>query len=406
MKCRKSFAALALAAVLAVTGCGTANGTAGGVKTNTESESVPGTDSRGGENTGTAGRDGGAAAENESESSAKTAVKAREKDIHERTIFAMTTVMSLRVYHPDGEAILDKAEEEIRRIESLFSTGNPESEIAKINADGEGKLGADAVQLLDKSLSIYEMTNGAFDITIYPVMRAWGFTELYDDENLIEKENTPVDIPDAAALAEAVSLVDSSAIEFDPQTGEVRLPEGSEIDFGGIAKGYAAQRVIGLFEEMGVSSAMLDLGGNVQVLGKKPNGKDWKVGIRDPAGEHTVIGVIACRDRAVVTSGGYERYITGKDGKTYHHIIDPKTGYPAENGLVSVSIVCDDGTLADGLSTALYVLGKDGAAECWRDHPDLFDAVLLTKDGKMYITEGIEDDFASDVYDAEVIRRA
>ena len=235
MRCRKSFAALALAAVLTVTGCGTANGTAGGVKTNTESESVPGTDSRGGENTGTAGRDGGAAAENESESSAKTAVKAREKDIHERTIFAMTTVMSLRVYHPDGEAILDKAEEEIRRIESLFSTGNPESEIAKINADGEGKLGADAVQLLDKSLSIYEMTNGAFDITIYPVMRAWGFTELYDDENLIEKENTPVDIPDAAALAEAVSLVDSSAIEFDPQTGEVRLPEGSEIDFGGIA---------------------------------------------------------------------------------------------------------------------------------------------------------------------------
>ena len=151
---------------------------------------------------------------------------------------------------------------------------------------------------------------------------------------------------------------------------------------------------------------MLDLGGNVQVLGKKPNGRDWKVGLRDPSGEHTVIGVISCSDRAVVTSGGYERYITGKDGKTYHHIIDPKTGYPAENGLVSVSIVCDDGTLADGLSTALYVLGTEKAAECWREQPDLFDAVLLTEDGKMYITEGLEDSFTSDVYDVEIIRRA
>ena len=376
---RNSFAVLALAAVLAFTGCGAAEDAAGGIKTNVGTESG---------------------------SAAKAGVEARDKDIHERTIFAMTTVMSFRVYHPDGEAILDQAEEEIRRIESIFSTGDPESEISKLNAAGEGKLGGDAAQLLDRALTIYEMTDGAFDISIYPVMKAWGFTELYDDENLVEKENTPVDIPDAAVLAEAISHVDASRIELNAQTGEVRLPEGSEIDLGGIAKGYAAQRVIELFEEKGVSSAMLDLGGNVQVLGTKPNGRDWKVGIRDPAGEHTVIGVIACSDRAVVTSGGYERYITGKDGKTYHHIIDPKTGYPAENGLVSVSIVCDDGALADGLSTALYVLGTERAIECWKEHADLFDAVLLTEDGKMYVTEGIEDAFASDIYDAEVIRRA
>ena len=351
MNCRKSLAALVLAAVLAVTGCGAAEGAGGGAKTNTEAESGSG---------------------------AKTNVKAQEKDIHERTVFAMTTIMSLRVYHPDGEAILDQAEEEIRRIEAVFSTGDPESEISKLNAAGEGKLGEDAAQLLEKSLSIYEMTDGAFDISIYPVMKVWGFTDLYDDEDLVEKENTPVDIPDAEVLAEAVSHVDASGIEFDAQTGEIRLPEGSEID----------------------------LGGNVQVLGKKPNGRDWKVGLRDPSGEHTVIGVISCSDRAVVTSGGYERYITGKDGKTYHHIIDPKTGYPAENGLVSVSIVCDDGTLADGLSTALYVLGTEKATECWREQPDLFDAALMTEDGKMYITEGLEDSFTSDVYDVEIIRRA
>ena len=378
MKCRKSLATLLLAAILAVAGCGAAESAAGGAKTNTEAESGSG---------------------------AKANVKALEKDIHERTIFAMTTVMSLRVYHPDGEAILDRAEEEIRRIEAIFSTGDPASEISKLNTAGEGKLGEDAAKLLERSLSICEMTDGAFDISIYPVMKVWGFTDLYDDEDLVEKENTPIDIPDAEVLAEALSHVDASGIEFDAQTGAVRLPEGSEIDLGGIAKGYAAQRVIELFEEKGVSSAMLDLGGNVQVLGKKPNGRDWKVGIRDPAGEHTAIGVIACSDRAVVTSGGYERYITGKDGKTYHHIIDPKTGYPAENGLVSVSIVCDDGALADGLSTALYVLGTERAMECWREHSSLFDAVLVTGDGKMYITEGLQDSFTSDVYDAEVVRR-
>ena len=378
MRSGKSLAALALAAVLAVSGCGAAGSGAGGSGTSvgTESGSVE-----------------------------KTGEKAREKDIHERTIFAMTTVMSLRVYHPDGEEILDQAEEEIRRIESVFSTGDPASEIAKLNASGEAVLSEDAAELLERALSIYGMTGGAFDISIYPVMRAWGFTELYDEENLVEKENTPVDIPDAETLAEVLSHVDASKIEFDAQTGEVRLPEGTEIDLGGIAKGYAAQRVIELFEDNGVTSAMLDLGGNVQVLGTKPNGKDWKVGLRDPAGEQSVIGVIACSDRAVVTSGGYERYITGRDGKTYHHIIDPKTGYPAENGLVSVSIVCDDGTLADGLSTALYVLGTEEAIACWKEHSDLFDAALLTEDGKMYITEGIADAFSSDFYDAEVVRR-
>ena len=380
MESRKILSALILAALLAVSGCGAADNAAG-----EEANTHVGTESERGTGTGQ---------------------KAREKDIHERTIFAMTTVMSLRVYHPDGEAILDKAEAEIRRIESIFSTGDPESEISKLNAAGEGKLGADAAWLLDKSLSIYEMTDGAFDISIYPVMKAWGFTELFDDENLAEKENTPVDIPDAQVLAEAVSKVDASGIEFNSQTGEIRLPEGTEIDLGGIAKGYAARQVIKLFEENGVTSAMLDLGGNVEVLGTKPNGKDWKVGIRDPAGEHAVVGVVDCSDRAVVTSGGYERYITGKDGKTYHHIIDPKTGYPAENGLVSVSIVCDDGALADGLSTALYVLGTEGAVACWKENPDLFDAVLLTEDGKMYITEGIKDDFSSDVYDVEIIRRS
>ena len=376
MRSGKSLAALALAAILAVSGCGAAGSGAGGSQTNVGSGSAE-----------------------------KSGEKAREKDIHERTIFAMTTVMSLRVYHPDGEAILDQAEEEIRRIESVFSTGDPASEIAKLNASGEAVLSEDAAELLERALSIYGMTGGAFDISIYPVMRAWGFTELYDEENLVEKENTPVDIPDAETLAEVLSHVDASKIEFDAQTGEVRLPEGAEIDLGGIAKGYAAQRVIELFKENGVTSAMLDLGGNVQVLGTKPNGKDWKVGLRDPAGEQPVIGVIACSDRAVVTSGGYERYITGRDGKTYHHIIDPKTGYPARNGLVSVSIVCDDGTLADGLSTALYVLGTEKAIECWKEHSDLFDAALLTEDGRMYITEGIADAFSSDVYDAEVVRR-
>ena len=163
-----------------------------------------------------------------------------------------------------------------------------------------------------------------------------------------------------------------------------------KIDLGGIAKGYTSSRIMDIFKENGITSGLVNLGGNVQALGTKTDGSNWRVAVQSP-------------DEAVITSGGYERYFE-QDGVTYHHIIDPKTGYPAENGLVSVTIVSSDGTLADGLSTSLFIMGEEKAAEFWKAHSDEFEAILETDDGTIYVTEGLKDSFTTDL-DMKVITK-
>ena len=150
-----------------------------------------------------------------------------------------------------------------------------------------------------------------------------------------------------------------------------------------------------IYKEKGVTSGLVNLGGNAQVLGTKPDGSLWRVAVQSPDAEDEYLGVLETKDKAIITSGGYERYFE-KDGVTYHHIIDPSTGYPAENGLSSVTIVSADGTLADGLSTSLFVMGKDKAVDYWRAHSDEFDMILLTDDEQLYVSEGIKDSFTSD----------
>ena len=147
--------------------------------------------------------------------------------------------------------------------------------------------------------------------------------------------------------------------------------------------------------------SVVSLGGNVQVLGTKTDGSDWRVAVENPGEEGTYIGVLEVSDKAVITSGGYERYFE-QDGKTYHHILDPKTGYPAESGLTSVTIVSEDGTLADGLSTSLFIMGKEKAIEYWRENSKEFDAILVESDGTISVTETIAANFTSD-YDFQVI---
>ena len=147
-------------------------------------------------------------------------------------------------------------------------------------------------------------------------------------------------------------------------------------------------------QEYDITSAILNLGGNVQLVGAKPDGSSWKVGIKSPDEQEEYLGVLSAKNKAIITSGGYERYFE-ENGRKYHHIIDPKTGMPAYNGLQSVTIVSEDGTLADGLSTALYVMGTEEAVKFWQDHSDEFDAILYTDDGTLYVTEGIADTFTS-----------
>lgn len=309
-----------------------------------------------------------------------------------RDIFAMDTYMSVTAFGENADAAVDAAQAEIERLDAMLSTGNGDSEIAKLNVSGTAELSVDAGYLVECALELYTETDGAFDIAIYPVMEAWGFP------------SQNYQVPSEDVLQERLALADASKVSYDADSREISFSEaGMEIDLGGIAKGYTSARIMGIFRSYGITSGLVNLGGNVQVLGTKTDGSKWRVAVQSPDDERDYLGVLSVSDKAVITSGGYERYFK-QDGITYHHIIDPKTGYPAENGLKSVTIVSADGTLADGLSTSLFIMGEEKAAEFWRMHSDEFDAILLTDDGTIYVTEGIADDFSTEL-SVEVIRR-
>lgn len=309
-----------------------------------------------------------------------------------KDIFAMDTYMTVTAYGDQAQEAVNEAGAEIERLDNMLSTGNEESEIAKLNQSRSATLSEDAGYLVERALELNEETGGAFDIAIYPIMEAWGFpTQNYQ-------------VPTEDTLQSLLKLCDVSGITYDKDNRNISFnQEGMKIDLGGIAKGYTSSRIMEIYKENNISSGLVNLGGNVQALGTKTDGSKWRVAVQSPDDSDDYLGVLSIEDKAVITSGGYERYFE-QDGKTYHHIIDPQTGYPAENGLTSVTIVSEDGTLADGLSTSLFIMGKDKAIEFWRAHSNEFDAIILTDDGKIYVTEGIQDDFSTEM-DTEIIRK-
>lgn len=293
------------------------------------------------------------------------------------TFFAMDTVMDFTIYGESG--LIDQSESLIASLESLVSVTDADSELYAINQTGSGMLTEEASSLMEQALEICRRTDGALDLSIYPIVRAWGFT------------TGSYQVPDEAEIQALLPLVDYRKIQYDAATGTVTLPEGMEIDLGSVAKGYAGQLAAQMLREHGVQSALLNLGGNVQTVGAKPDGSPWQIGIKDPQGEDAMM-VLSVEDQAVVTSGGYERYFE-QDGQTYWHIMDPSTGHPADSGLISVTIVGDEGVVCDGLSTALFVMGLEKAADLWAQSGD-FEAVFVTASGEVYITEGLRDRFA------------
>lgn len=294
----------------------------------------------------------------------------------ERTFFAMDTVMTLRLYQGGDGSLLDRAEARVRELEGLWSVTDGASEISTLNHDGSAELSPETADLLRTALDMCRRTDGALDISTYPVLRAWGFT------------TGEYSVPGGEAIAALLPLVDYGRVALE--AGAAALPPGMEIDLGSVAKGYTGDALAALLKQGGAASALLDLGGNIQAVGSKPDGSPWRVAIRDPAGDGSV-GVVEVVDQAVVTSGGYERYFE-EDGVLYWHIIDPATGWPARSGLTSVTVVGESGLLCDGLSTALFVMGREGALEHWRQHRD-FEAVLVSEDGSVTITAGLEGRF-------------
>ena len=293
------------------------------------------------------------------------------------TFFAMDTAMDFTVY--GDAALLDEAETLIGSLEEQVSVTDEHSNIYAIDHTGSGSLSGNAAELMEQALELCRRTGGALDISVYPIVRAWGFT------------TGSYQVPDEETIQSLLPLVDYTQIQYDAATGVVTLPEGMEIDLGSVAKGYAGQLAAQMLRNSGVESALLNLGGNVQTVGAKPDGSPWQIGIKDPKGEDAMM-VLSIADQAVVTSGGYERYFE-QDGQTYWHIMDPFTGHPADSGLISVTIVGDEGVVCDGLSTALFVMGLEKAADLWAQSGD-FEAVFVTASGEVYITEGLRDHFA------------
>ena len=210
-------------------------------------------------------------------------------------------------------------------------------------------------------------------------------------------------MPSEEEIQNLLKYVDSQKIKIDEKTNTVTLEKNMKIDLGGIAKGYTSQRIAKIYKKDGVKSGVISLGGNVQAIGKKTDGSRWKVGIQSPDDTESMIGGYEAADEAVITSGAYERYFE-KNGKRYHHIIDPATGKPSEKDLKSVTIISKNGTLSDTMSTTLFVMGKDKAISYWKKHNNEFNMILVDKNDKIYISQGIKDHFSSD-YDYQVVNK-
>lgn len=319
-----------------------------------------------------------------------------EPPLYETGFIAMDTYVSLTVYGENAESAAKAAKEEILRIDTLMSAVNPDSEVSKINAmAGETvTVSDDTEKVIRAALKTAEKTDGALDITLRPVITEWGFT------------TGEYKIPDGETLNNLLKKVDYRSVRVGDNT--VFLPFGEQIDLGAAAKGYAGDKAISVLKDYGVESAIVSLGGNVQALGAKTDGKKWNIAVKNPFGggsENSVDGIgsvnsvsniclLGIKDMAVVTSGNYERYFEGEDGKRYHHIIDPLDGYPADNGIVSATIIGKTGLECDALSTAVFVMGAEKAEKLWREKGG-FEMLLVTDDKRIIITEGLSEVFTN-----------
>lgn len=272
----------------------------------------------------------------------------------QETLFCMNTVMDLKIWGKDAQEAMTQIKHILTDLETTWSATAEDSLLSHINA-GKEMLNSNTT-LLEQAEALSLRTGGSFNPHLQAVSKAWGFY------------NEAYRIPTDAEIAEAMK---------NPQW-----------DLGGILKGYAGQQCADLLYTLDIDRAMLVLGGNVQTFGDKPDGTPWQIGIQNPDGGDPLGILSVIGTTSVITSGDYQRYFE-RDGVTYHHILDPKTGYPADSGLRSVTVISRNGMTADALSTALFVMGLKEASDFWRMNTD-FEAVFVTDEGKIYATEGAE----------------
>lgn len=296
--------------------------------------------------------------------------------------FLLDTVVEITLYEKESIArkISDELFSEIDNSERKYSRHISGSEIARVN-ENPGKpvkVSEDTIDMIEKSLKFSSLSDGLFDVTVGPLVDLWD----------INGENPHV--PDQAEIDSVLERIDYRRISVDSENSTLSvLNEGMSIDAGAIAKGYIADRLVSILREKNVKHALLNLGGNLYMHGSKPDGSDWNVGIRNPYGlQGDYIAIVSVRDLSVVTSGIYERYFEA-GGKRYHHILNPKTGYPEDNNLASVSILSHSSAEADGLSTTIFLLGLDNGMSLI-EQTDGVEAIFVTTDRKIYVSSGIK----------------
>ncbi|RNC29596.1 MAG: FAD:protein FMN transferase [Candidatus Dichloromethanomonas elyunquensis] len=298
--------------------------------------------------------------------------------------FALGTIIDQDVYGANAQKASVEVFAKIKELDALWTINSPGGDINKLNDHaglGYVELKPETITILNEARKISDLSSGAaFDITVAPLVKAWG---IGTDHPRLPADNV---------VKQLVSLVNYKDIIIDQATNSAALQKkGQMVDLGGIAKGYIGDIVTDIYKKNGITSAVANLGGNVVVLGSKPDGSPWKIGIQNPRSETSdIVGVVEVTDKAVVTSGDYQRYFI-EDGKRYCHIIDPRTGYPIDSGLMSVTIIASSSADADGLAKAI-VLGLDKGMELVKNYGKA-EAIFITADKKIFVTPGLEDKF-------------
>lgn len=303
----------------------------------------------------------------------------------QRQVFAMDTVMTLTAYGKHREEGLNLAESVIVSMDSMLDpdivTGTT---YAINNAQGANvSVSGQVAKMLSTAATVYKQSGGALDLSLYPVIKRWGFT---DGRYYVPNE-------EELAADLALSAYDKMVLTSFPSSGSfsVSFPAGTQISFGAVGKGCASENAIAAMRGAGVESGIVSLGGNVQTLGLKPDGTNWNIAVTDPNNPSSYLGVISVGETAVITSGTYQRYFS-QNGKTYHHLINPASGRPINNTLSSVTVICEDGTMADCLSTAMFILGESKALNYWRTYGG-FEMILVNKDKQITCTKGLIEKF-------------
>ncbi len=307
------------------------------------------------------------------------ACAAREHVSHE--FYFMDTLITVTLYTDEKEAepIFKECRRILSELDALWSRTNEDSDTSRFNASHAGLLDLDArtVDLIRTAADVSQKTDGAFDVTVLPLVKLWQLCEENDR------------LPTQDSMFQTLALVNYNRLSVSSDTAVSKIT-GTEIDFGGIGKGAAIDALIDYLESTDVSGGLVSFGSNVAVFGEKPDGSDFLIGLRDPRDRTDYAGALTLRPGEVLSvSGDYERYYI-VSGEKYHHILDPKTGYPADTGLSSVAVVCRDGTLADALSTALFVMGEEAAMAFYQAEVYDFEAVFIRSDGSIRVTDGLK----------------